>query len=71
MDPSEYSARAQSSVPDTYQADWEESRTDYNTVVAQYSSWRATITVGDGPVTDRNPLGLYVINLDWAEDEAQ
>jgi type IV secretory pathway TrbF-like protein len=57
-----------SSVPDTYQADWEESRTDYNTVVTQYSSWRATITVGDGPVTYRNPLGLYVVNLDWAEE---
>jgi type IV secretory pathway TrbF-like protein len=60
-----------SSVPDTYQVDWEESRSDYNTVVTEYSSWRATITVGDGPVTDRNPLGLYVTNLDWAEDDSQ
>jgi type IV secretory pathway TrbF-like protein len=57
-----------SSVPDTYQVDWEESKTDYNTVVTQSSAWRATITVGDGAVTDRNPLGLYVVNLDWAEE---
>jgi len=57
-----------SSVPDTYQVDWVESRTDYNTVVTQYSSWRATVTVGDGPVTDRNPLGLYVTNLDWGSE---
>jgi type IV secretory pathway TrbF-like protein len=56
------------SVPHTYQVDWQEAKTDYNTVVTQYSSWRATITIGDGPVTGRNPLGLYVVNLDWAEE---
>jgi type IV secretory pathway TrbF-like protein len=55
-----------SSVPNTYQVDWQESKTDNNTVVTEDSAWRATVTVGDGPITDRNPLGLYVVNLDWA-----
>jgi type IV secretion system protein TrbF len=55
-------------IPDTYQADWDETRTDYNTTAAQPSSWRATMKVVTDIPTDRNPIGLYITTLDWAEE---
>lgn len=55
-------------LPDTYQADWDETRTDYNTTAAQPSSWRATMKVVTDTPTDRNPIGLYITTLDWAEE---
>jgi type IV secretion system protein TrbF len=55
-------------IPDTYQADWDETRTDYNTTAAQPSSWRATMKVATDTPTDRNPIGLYITTLDWAEE---
>jgi type IV secretion system protein TrbF len=55
-------------IPDTYQADWDETRTDYNTTGAQPSSWRATMKVVTDIPTDRNPIGLYITTLDWAEE---
>ena len=54
--------------PDTYQADWDETRTDYNTTAAQPSNWRATMKVVTDIPTDRNPIGLYITTLDWAEE---
>jgi type IV secretion system protein TrbF len=54
--------------PGTYQADWDEARTDYNTTAAQLSNWRATMKVEQGDATDRNPIGLYITTLDWAEE---
>lgn len=54
--------------PDTYQADWDETRTDYNTTAAQPSNWRATMKVVIDIPTDRNPIGLYITTLDWAEE---
>ena len=55
-------------VPETFQATWVETRTDYNTTVAQPSSWRATMKVEQAEATDRNPIGLYITTLDWAEE---
>jgi type IV secretion system protein VirB5 len=55
-------------IPDTYQADWDETRTDYNTTDAQSSSWRATMKVVTDTPSDRNPIGLYISTLDWAEE---
>jgi type IV secretion system protein VirB5 len=54
--------------PDTYQADWDETRTDYNTTAAQPSNWRATMKVVTDTPSDRNPIGLYITTLDWAEE---
>jgi type IV secretion system protein TrbF len=56
-------------TPDTFQVTWEESRIDYNTTVAQPSSWRATMKVEQAEASERNPLGLYITTLDWAEEE--
>jgi type IV secretory pathway TrbF-like protein len=56
-------------TPDTFQATWDETRTDYNTTVAQASSWRATMKVEQAEASDRNPIGLYITTLDWAEEE--
>ena len=53
---------------DTYQADWDETRTDYNTTAGQPSSWRATLKIVTGEPADRNPIGLYITALDWAEE---
>jgi type IV secretion system protein VirB5 len=55
-------------TPDTFQADWDETRTDYNSTAAQPSSWRATMKVVSGAATERNPIGLYITMLDWAEE---
>src|ERR1700722_10632012 len=55
-------------TPDTFQATWDETRTDYNTTVAQASSWRATMKVERAEASDRNPIGLYITTLDWAEE---
>jgi type IV secretion system protein TrbF len=55
-------------APGTFQADWDETRTDYNTTVAQSSSWRATMKVVTDASTGRNPIGLYITTLDWAEE---
>jgi type IV secretion system protein TrbF len=56
-------------APDTWQADWTEVRTDYNTTVEQVSRWRATLKLVNDDPTDRNPLGLYISTLDWAEEQ--
>jgi type IV secretory pathway TrbF-like protein len=56
-------------APGTFQADWDETRTDYNSTVAQPSAWRATMKVESGESSERNPIGLYITTLDWAEEQ--
>lgn len=56
-------------VPDTYQVTWDEARTDYGTSAAQPSGWRATMKVTSGAASERNPIGLYIVTLDWAQEE--
>jgi type IV secretion system protein VirB5 len=55
-------------LPESWQADWTEVRTDFDTTLAQPSHWRATLEVVNGDPTDRNPLGIYIATLDWAEE---
>ena len=57
--------------PGTFQADWDETRTDYNTTVSQLTKWRATTKVVDDEATDRNPLGIYIEALDWAQEQSE
>jgi type IV secretory pathway TrbF-like protein len=54
--------------PDTFQADWVEARTDYNNTDTALSSWRATMKIENDSSSDRNPIGLYITALDWAEE---
>jgi type IV secretion system protein TrbF len=61
-------------APDTYQVDWVETHHDYNSTSTVSTSWRATMKVVSAPPdnTDgRNPIGLYVTNLDWSAEVNQ
>jgi type IV secretory pathway TrbF-like protein len=61
-------------APDTYQVDWVETHHDYNSTLTVSTSWRATLKVVTAPPdnTDgRNPIGLYVTNLDWSAEVNQ
>jgi type IV secretory pathway TrbF-like protein len=58
-------------VPGTFQADWDETRTDYNTTVSQLTKWRATTKIVGNEATDRNPLGIYIETLDWAQEQSE
>ena len=58
-------------APGTFQADWDETRTDYNTTVSQLTKWRATTKIVNDEATDRNPLGIYIETLDWAQEQSE
>jgi type IV secretory pathway TrbF-like protein len=55
----------------TFQADWDETRTDYNTTVSRLTKWRATTKILNDEATDRNPLGIYIETLDWAQEQSE
>ena len=60
--------------PDTYQVDWVETHHEYNSELVTSTNWRATLKVvaATPDNTDgRNPIGLYVTNLDWSAEVNQ
>ncbi len=61
-------------APDTYQVDWIETHHDYNSTLTASTSWRATlkvVTAAPDNTDGRNPIGLYVTNLDWSAEVNQ
>ena len=61
-------------APDTYQVDWVETHHEYNSDQVTSTYWRATlkvVTATPDNTDGRNPIGLYVTNLDWSAEVNQ
>ena len=71
LDTGEQHPRAQIARARDLPTHWAELRTDYNTTVAQVTQWRATVKVVNDNPTDRDPLGLYITTLDWAQEQSE
>lgn len=57
----------------TWQATWRETTRDHAGQVLEARDWRGTFTVAFNPPSDEtqvllNPLGLYVVDLDWRQE---